>query len=400
MDTLFALSGTSLILAAVSENPMAFIPPVICLVMLTAHASFFLKKQTAWQFVSENRELISCLFLISALILLSPLWSVRPALSYERSLKAVIIIALGIGMLYCGLTSIKHYTYTHGVKIWKVLSFSAVIILAFLMVSAKLVPALIAPLYDLKLFMLNKPFIILSLCILPFLASLYIQRNRALFTSTVLLVCLCLYLTHSQTTYLIALTAILTLGLHFLIKQRLVLLLAFAWIFVFIALPYLFYWFETPLINLMDSHPEWNRHASPFARIEMWLGTSKLIIEKPLLGYGIGTYRDISLPVEATYLKKTKMLHPHNLPLQIWFEFGLAGIIGTLALAGLIFKKILNMPLSQQRIAIISLNAFLTQFLVSYGLWQSWGLAFAFFLVLYNALAFKLSEDRQVKAPS
>ena len=55
-----------------------------------------------------------------------------------------------------------------------------------------------------------------------------------------------------------------------------------------------------------------------FTRIKIWSKTIKLIIQKPLFGYGAATF-----PIIFFAISNLKMQHAHNLPLQIAYEYGL-----------------------------------------------------------------------------
>ena len=89
-------------------------------------------------------------------------------------------------------------------------------------------------------------------------------------------------------------------------------------------------------------HPETYKNlsirSSIKARLEMWDQASRRILERPILGWGLNS--SPSLPNrgevqvsidDADPLSDDRVpiahLHPHNAPLQIWFELGLIGML-------------------------------------------------------------------------
>ncbi len=55
-----------------------------------------------------------------------------------------------------------------------------------------------------------------------------------------------------------------------------------------------------------------------FTRIKIWINTLKLILKKPLFGYGASTF-----PIIFYNFANLKMQHSHNMPLQLAYDYGL-----------------------------------------------------------------------------
>lgn len=128
---------------------------------------------------------------------------------------------------------------------------------------------------------------------------------------------------------------------------------------------------------------------SVYPRLVIWQYASNLVMEKPLVGHGIRTSRDLSktdTKIKFLYRDKGKIhsgntenipLHPHNGLIQIWLELGAGG-----ALLGLILVLCILWNISKccstkigKALAFAALASSLCLISVSYGLWQSWWLA-------------------------
>ena len=71
-----------------------------------------------------------------------------------------------------------------------------------------------------------------------------------------------------------------------------------------------------------------------FTRIKIWLNTLKLIIQKPIFGYGASTFSIIFYD-----LTNLDMQHSHNMPLQLAYEYGLPLSILLTFFISLLFYK-------------------------------------------------------------
>lgn len=108
-------------------------------------------------------------------------------------------------------------------------------------------------------------------------------------------------------------------------------------------------------------------------RFEVWDFVSDHILNhNVLLGSGLEITKTLENDIA---FGSGVLLHPHSLVLQIWIEFGLAGIMLALGAIGLLLKTIYQTGDTHFKRA--ALTAFVVIFAVanfSYGMWQSWWL--------------------------
>ena len=129
--------------------------------------------------------------------------------------------------------------------------------------------------------------------------------------------------------------------------------------------------------------------ASWAARVDIWSFTSTLMAQKPVFGWGLDASR---------MFKGHIPLHPHDGPLQLWFELGLPGAVLGAVVLGFVFWRFAEAAPSHPRVAAAGCAvgaASLTIAAFSFGLWQEWwiclmALAFAACVVLGRQL------DREV----
>ncbi len=185
----------------------------------------------------------------------------------------------------------------------------------------------------------------ISLPLLIFLISKYKSFNyKKLFLFITLLFFIYLiFLTLSRN----AITGLLsTLLIIFGIKKIL--------IFIFlIFLIYLSYGIVEPFINLKNLNLigefqlkeliyklslNSNLNISEVTRVKIWINTIKLIMKKPLFGFGASTF-----PLVFYNLTNSKMQHTHNMPLQLAYDYGLpASILLTFFIAFLFLRSSIN----------------------------------------------------------
>ena len=119
--------------------------------------------------------------------------------------------------------------------------------------------------------------------------------------------------------------------------------------------------------------------ANAAERLEIWNAVSEKIFMKPWAGWGLEASRHFKdLDLHNLYFKRETILHPHNMALQSWVEFGILG--ATLAAFACIFtlERIARLPLNEQRSATALFVTVFTVMLVGYGTWQGWWLGALF----------------------
>ena len=136
-------------------------------------------------------------------------------------------------------------------------------------------------------------------------------------------------------------------------------------------------------------------------RLELWQFVAQKIMEKPLLGYGLEAGRFLPLDgMIQKYFGGTRMHHPHNGIMQVWFEMGLLGA-ALLALGwGTLVYQIGRLQGEPQRYALAGMSCILVISAVSHGLWQTWWVSALvmmpfFYAISISSLSFISSESAQ-----
>jgi O-antigen ligase len=128
--------------------------------------------------------------------------------------------------------------------------------------------------------------------------------------------------------------------------------------------------------HLLETYDELPR--SGYHRLLIWHFVADRISERPFLGWGFNTSRDIPGKGNQIAQYETALpLHPHNAALQWWLELGAPGAILGAALVILLMRAIGRARASiigKASAASLVISAVTVCFL-SYGIWQSWWIA-------------------------
>ncbi len=135
----------------------------------------------------------------------------------------------------------------------------------------------------------------------------------------------------------------------------------------------------------------YNTISNKLHRLMIWSYVKEKILEKPLIGHGFFSSRNIDNKLRKTQ-RGTKFqlipLHPHNSILQIWLELGIVGIIIFFSFIKFILDKIFYYVQINRSVATIAFITFFQVFTIgqiSFGFWQSWWLAIiSITLILYK----------------
>lgn len=111
-------------------------------------------------------------------------------------------------------------------------------------------------------------------------------------------------------------------------------------------------------------------------RLSIWEYSSNLALQRPLIGHGFDTSRDIGSRgdiIEGTNWAALP-LHPHNAFLQVWLELGFVGVGIVTALLWSVWQYFNNRLKSNESISLqfSSLVALVPLSLISFGVWQYW----------------------------
>lgn len=128
-------------------------------------------------------------------------------------------------------------------------------------------------------------------------------------------------------------------------------------------------------------------------RLEIWDAVSRRALLSPLWGHGINDLKSHDvLELSRTYVSSIhKIIHPHNMILQIWNDCGMIGIF--IAISFLVYGwKFMNCVSFEKRPVILGGLTLLMVFILStYSLWIPWVMTFITFSVLLAYLAGKES---------
>lgn len=135
-------------------------------------------------------------------------------------------------------------------------------------------------------------------------------------------------------------------------------------------------------------------------RGKIWPAYASLIPERPLVGFGMEASNVFDKTEHAAGLteKHRELLsftHPHNAPLQVWFELGLVGALFAAALIFFAFRGMERLPADHLRCATATAAGIFAVASVSHGAWQSWWICLVGLVAAVYAL---LPVDREKNA--
>lgn len=235
---------------------------------------------------------------------------------------------------------------------------------------------------------LNRPTAVLGLLYFPvashlnrFGSPLMSPRMRQLLLLTVTMPFI--ILSDSNTTQMAMLAGLLAYAGSLVVPPLWAARLLFSAIaFLLIAFPLAFPLFDRGLSAIA---PLWDETSS-IARLEIWRAVVEKIHQAPLHGYGFSAARYINFGHQAANTvmpQDLQILHPHNVMLQIWLEFGVAGALIALYGLWLGYKAVARHEAKQQRILLAITACLFTMSLTGYGLWQLWIMTAAILALFY-----------------
>ncbi len=168
-------------------------------------------------------------------------------------------------------------------------------------------------------------------------------------------------------------------------------------IIICLCLPFIFNTFLTDK-NIHEIN-KFIRSYSYIHRLYIWQYTSKKIMERPWIGFGLGASAEDKVggefatkpfywefkngegfhpsPIQGKKIPK----HPHNMILQWWLECGLLGALWWTALLVFLVEKIRLYQTPTRKIAFAFFTSNIMIILFSIGFWQSWWWATWLFLL-------------------
>lgn len=156
---------------------------------------------------------------------------------------------------------------------------------------------------------------------------------------------------------------------------------SFLFFFVFIALfPFLLLSLAPVLVESFGDSAIYQAGAGE-SRISLYLSLARSIRYAPVLGYGL-----YSTPTVF------HVLHPHNMSLQIWLEFGLLGLLIFSFCAYCVYLAVVSVGVKCRPYVMASIVAYLTIAMVDNDLFKNFFVA----SVAYSLVLFRLSLFRRV----
>ncbi|HRN87715.1 MAG TPA: O-antigen ligase family protein [Hyphomicrobium sp.] len=140
-------------------------------------------------------------------------------------------------------------------------------------------------------------------------------------------------------------------------------------------------------------------------RGEIWAAFADLVPEKLLFGHGMEASSIIwKTPMAASLPQSVRDLlafaHPHNAPLQVWFELGLVGAIFVAVLIVFALRAMERLPSERLSAATATTAAVFTVSTVSHGAWQSWWFCLVGLVAATYAMLPTRLEDHKKPRPT
>jgi O-antigen ligase len=223
----------------------------------------------------------------------------------------------------------------------------------------------------------NKAAVLVMLWVLataPYLMIKGTVKWRVIFTVLAMIAAYVTFASKSGTAQIIVMGLPFLALIVWLLPSRLTLPLAVASVLsITIAMPFA----ATYIYNNTEWETSTSLNGSLKSRIEIWNQASSRAFEKPILGWGLDGAPMLPNRGETSRLYTPPMLishlHPHNAPIQIWFELGAIGIAAFCALFILLYRrtKVLTNDWAIKYATFAGSSVFLYTLSI-WGIWQSW----------------------------
>lgn len=355
-----------------------------------------------------NKTLLSFIAGFGALACASSFWSPDPEYSFEKALKVLGVLLAGLLPLM--MAKSLSLTIAHKNKIViaaALLCAVAGALLAFEYSTnfrlSRFVMGIEGPLRGdwpapiRKGFLMNRSTVFLVLLCFPVMLMLRtsdLERRIKNILSALLIACVgaALLTTNSQTAQIAAILALpmLAFPAQKTKARRAVMLSILA---VMLAAPFIIAPMKT---LLLPSDADIGKEgflidASVPHRFEVWTFMSEQIMEAPLIGHGIEATRDLRAGYVMPRMRTDQVLHPHNAVLQIWVEFGLAGIVVAMGFVAFLLLRLDTMPAVLQRYHLVFFIVLMGVLSMGYGLWQTWLIGMIQSLLAFGFMAARIT---------
>jgi O-antigen ligase len=385
--TVFLIAlGAPLVLASFSALPFGILVPLTGFSMLLA----FRLTQGAWPAI--DWPLYGWIGALSLLGLSSAFWSITPEDSLERAVKVS-------ALLLCSLPVIDLARACPEQALTRV---RLIFPLAALVIS---LCALSELLLDFPIYRAIKD--------IPANQNIWgsiLNKNIAVF---VLMLPVALVMTHRSArhwlSFLLMLAAIaLVIVTESQAAQLALIVIPLAWFSLFIlpvsAIPAVFAlialitvlmpWLSPIAFDMfaarLQETSELATRASASMRLENWDFISRKIMSNLWTGFGMDATRSVTdFESQRLYFATSTIMHPHNLALQIWIEFGLPGIVLIIGFLGFLLRRLLRLSRPERRLPFTLFCGAVVFLMISWSIWAAWLLGFLVYLAALMILAVK-----------
>jgi O-antigen ligase len=153
------------------------------------------------------------------------------------------------------------------------------------------------------------------------------------------------------------------------------------------------------LANKLDlQHASWLQPSAQH-RIVIWAFTAEQVLKAPIFGSGIYTTYIRGPEISATAetkpgerFKRGMSRHAHNVFLQTWFEFGLAGACLLLGVGLALLGHLRRLSDQVQPFALAALSSSTVLMSSSYGMWQDWFLSLFALTAIFFAIGARIFD--------
>ena len=342
--------------------------------------------------------LLPLFVVLGALMLASAAWSVTPEASFERAQK---IIGLMIGCFACVAVA-SHCPRDIWQRFCLIFPFVALCASAVTMFDIYAGLPILSALHtnyqhEIRPDAWNKNTSVFVMG-LPIFFYLSMKGRSVLLTGALIaMTALVFVTTTSQASQLSMIVLVLALiGCVFFLEKLTIRAAFLILAFIALMLPFI----APTAFDLIASHvaekDSLMDKASMALRLENYDFLSRRILENPWTGFGMDSTRAMKFDTQELYFKNDSIMHPHNVALQMWIEFGLFGVAWTLVFLGFLYVLFMRMNPAARRLSFLLFCGITVYLLVSWSIWASWLVALIFYLVALCRLATGTSTDRSI----
>ena len=315
-----------------------------------------------------------CLLGLSALLISSSFWSITPAASLERAFKVSAVFLLSCPLLF--LCRELPQRSLNILKKWSVLPLllMAIILYVELKFSYPLYRMLKHIPADTHISPANLNKHVATLVLLAPFGIMFAIQSRVL-TLPLLLsigVGLVLSVTENNAAQLSAIIMLLSAPCLIVMPQAAPKLALSGLAFIILFMPWISPVAFDALAEPLSQKSALAQQANMSMRLENWDFLSRRIMENPWTGFGIDATRSMVFDTDQKYFHGNTIIHPHNIALQIWMEFGLIGVTATLFFLGFIYNRLKSLSLTTRIMPFAMLGGISIFLLVAWSCWASW----------------------------